>query len=474
MISKELAKRIDDYVESRREDILHDLAELVAIPSVSKAGSPEPHPFGDDCAKVLDAALNMAKRHNMKTYNGGYWYGLATRGEGRHSIGIFSHLDIVEVNQDDWIYPAFEMTERDGWVIGRGVDDDKNAAVLGMYVNDTLNAVDAARNTKLVLYLGQNEEKGMADLDRYLAENLEPDFSMVPDFLFPVSVGEGGSIRGSITAEESLEEFTGFAGGKQGERFPVTACITYTGSKAAEMKAAAAGKENITAEETEAGLLITAQGFAGTSMFSDDKVSGISVLSSFLLQTGLLSEKDTVLMKGINAVTTDTKGKGIGIAYEADRFLGGALSILCNPGTEEDGKVKMNLRLNFPKGVDAQKTSEILGDFCKANGLVLNVTGVTEASIYPKDAPQIQCCVDAWNEVCGKDAGIQFGGGTYARKLKNGVGYGPKTRISPDFLPKGHGMLHSPDEATNIQSLLDAIKTYTRAVIYLDEYYSKQ
>ena len=47
------------------DDILKDLATVVAIPSVAKPQEGE-HPFGDDCAKALDTVVALAESYGLK------------------------------------------------------------------------------------------------------------------------------------------------------------------------------------------------------------------------------------------------------------------------------------------------------------------------------------------------------------------------------------------------------------------------
>lgn len=54
---------------------------------------------------------------------------LSYYGEGEKSIGLFSHADAVNVS-DDWLFTEpFNMIEKDCFLIGRGVSDDKAAKV---------------------------------------------------------------------------------------------------------------------------------------------------------------------------------------------------------------------------------------------------------------------------------------------------------------------------------------------------------
>lgn len=53
---------------------------------------------------------------------------LRGRGQGRPVLYI-GHLDVVEAKREDWTYDPFKLTERDGWLYGRGVIDMKGQDV---------------------------------------------------------------------------------------------------------------------------------------------------------------------------------------------------------------------------------------------------------------------------------------------------------------------------------------------------------
>ena len=63
-----------------------------------------------------------------------------------------------------------------------------------------------------------------------------------------------------------------------------------------------------------------------------------------------------------------------------------------------------------------------------------------------------------------------MGGGTYARKLTNAVGYGPGLTFQKKPCKEGHGKGHQPDECICIDNLINAIEIYIRAIEYLDEH----
>ena len=64
-----------------KEDILRDLATVIAIPSV--CGEPEgEYPYGKEPARALDVVIEMAEKYGLKTKNVDYYAAHAELGEG--------------------------------------------------------------------------------------------------------------------------------------------------------------------------------------------------------------------------------------------------------------------------------------------------------------------------------------------------------------------------------------------------------
>ena len=64
MERQELITQLEQYISSHERAIVEDLKSLVRFPSVSVEGTEET-PFGEECAKVLDFALDMAKERGF-------------------------------------------------------------------------------------------------------------------------------------------------------------------------------------------------------------------------------------------------------------------------------------------------------------------------------------------------------------------------------------------------------------------------
>jgi len=119
-------------VAENRENVLRDLKTLVDINSVE--GQPQPGaPFGPGPRKALEAALDIAAGMGLDAHNCEGYIGYADLpGASPTQIATITHLDVVPEG-NGWTGSPFDMVRRDGYVVGRGVADDKGPAVLTLY-----------------------------------------------------------------------------------------------------------------------------------------------------------------------------------------------------------------------------------------------------------------------------------------------------------------------------------------------------
>ena len=149
--NKKTISQIEEYIACSRKGLLSDLRELVRIPSVSRAGA-DGLPFGAPCRDVLEKALEIARRRGIRAENHQNRYVLAELGEGEKTIGIFCHLDVVPAG-GGWQYPPFEVTEKDGLLIGRGVCDNKGGAAAMLCVLSAFRELNLPLHSRLRLFL---------------------------------------------------------------------------------------------------------------------------------------------------------------------------------------------------------------------------------------------------------------------------------------------------------------------------------
>ena len=73
------------------------------------------------------------------------------------------------------------------FLIGRGTNDDKNAAVLGLYLMRMFRELGTPLKHGLRLIMGCSEETGMEDMEYYVQNCVCPVASLIPDSMFPAN-----------------------------------------------------------------------------------------------------------------------------------------------------------------------------------------------------------------------------------------------------------------------------------------------
>ncbi|MFQ9395813.1 MAG: Sapep family Mn(2+)-dependent dipeptidase [Lachnospiraceae bacterium] len=162
-----------------RDDILRDLAKLIAVPSVCTHPLPG-KPFGEAPAQALECILSMAKNMGFETENTDNYAGAVYYGTGTEYVDVLTHVDVVPAG-DGWNTDPFQMVIKDGMAYGRGVSDDKGAAIVALYCLKALK--DAGIQGKYVLrtVFGSGEEIASDDLDRFYTKHPYPVMGFTPD-----------------------------------------------------------------------------------------------------------------------------------------------------------------------------------------------------------------------------------------------------------------------------------------------------
>lgn len=470
---RERAKAIDEFVRRHMPQLLRDLDRLVRIPSVSRPGEgTAEHPYGIECTRALHLALDMARERGMETRSRDNHYGTALYGQGTHTIGIFSHLDVVEAGEN-WLYPPFQCTERAGFIIGRGVGDDKVAALLGIYTALAMQELGIAPHTRLLVYFGCCEERGMLDMAHYTAQEPLPDFSLVPDIKFPVCVGERGSVRFLLEAPRTLESGIIVRGGSDSAKSVdrAEAVLPGCGGELGKLLLAAAQEnDNITLAWEGGDLHVAARGRLPAS---GDPRRGLNAnLVLFSLLSRVLPAGDRELFR--QAACMMGQG-GCGLGLDCSDEMSGELLCNCICARTEEGRLKLRFDLRCPVTASSRSIMDrVRAAAAEAGWTISGLTG-SDGWYFPGEDPRVQLLCDAWEEVSGQRGQPYINsGGTYASRLKNAVGFGPMDTTRCPFLPPGHGSIHAPDEARSITTIENALRTYLRAVDALDHWYSGQ
>ena len=128
-----LNQKIDAYIAQNKEQLLKDIAALVAVNSVE--GTPEEGaPFGAGPRAALDKTLELAAGMGFATRNCENYIGYAELAgkDPEKYLATICHVDVVPVG-NGWTADPFTMRIQDGWLLGRGVADDKGPMVATLY-----------------------------------------------------------------------------------------------------------------------------------------------------------------------------------------------------------------------------------------------------------------------------------------------------------------------------------------------------
>ncbi len=127
-------KQTLDWLNDNRSACVSDLAELVAVPSVSNDG--EHRKEIDQTAELTCTHMRRAGLEKVEVLRIGdaypYAYGEWLGAPGKPTVFLYAHHDVQPVQQEDldakrWLSPPWTLTERKGRLYGRGAADDKGA-----------------------------------------------------------------------------------------------------------------------------------------------------------------------------------------------------------------------------------------------------------------------------------------------------------------------------------------------------------
>ena len=463
--------QIDTYLAAHREEIVQTLMGLIRIPSVKS--EPEPHaPFGENCAAALEAAHKLYEREGLETKKTDS-YALASYGSGTHTLGVFAHADVVPVNAADWTVCApFEPVVRDGFVYGRGSDDNKSGVVASLYAVKMLRELGLPFDGKLLLYTGSNEESGMADMAEFVNNEPMPDISLVPDGGYPFSYGEKSILRLYLTSKTAFREILDVTGGKAANMVldRADARIIDKPELFDELNRIAAADDRITVDKADDGITVTAKGVASHAAHPEDAVNALGILAEVLEKCQHLCEHDRAIFGRVSALLADCNGASLGVPLTDPVF--GALTAANGVVRTESGKPSLSFDVRFGSAATCEevlaKLKQHTSDDWKAeniratDGFLLDVNGEAPKRI-----------LEVYRTVSGQRDAVPFlmGGGTYARHLKNAYSVGTAAwyKCKSPVLPKGHGGAHQSDEFLCIDAFLEAIKILTATIVECGE-----
>ena len=160
--------RFDAHVRAREREYVDELKRLIRQPSVSAQGIGIP----ETAEIVLDRAKARARiSATTLRVDGGPPTIVGETGAGERTLLVYNHYDVQPPDPlDEWETPPFEPTERDGYLYGRGVSDNKGNLLARLQAIEAYRATVGELPLRVrVLYEGE-EESGSAHLADFVAK----------------------------------------------------------------------------------------------------------------------------------------------------------------------------------------------------------------------------------------------------------------------------------------------------------------
>lgn len=405
------------------DDIVRDLAELVAVPSVAK-GPDGIYPFGKDAAAAVDKAMELCARYDLKAKNVDYYAMHAELGEGEENAVVMAHLDVVPEGEG-WLSDHYKMEIRDGFAYGRGVSDNKGPAIVALHCLRALRDAGVVGKRKLRVVLGSAEEIGMQDMGHYFSKEQAPTMGFTPDASYGLCHCEKGLFRFAVTGPVG-KKIKSFKAGTVVNAVPYKAeadviCCEEDFKKLTAAAEAAETKFDIT--RTEDGAHILAHGVASHAAFPHGGINAASHLIRLLVSVwGEECGKLLCFADEKIGLTHDGSLIGVKMSDEPSGDLTFNLGLM----EAENGEGRFDVDIRYPALKKGSDIDAILREQVETAGLTYILCSDEEPLYLPKDGPLVQLLSGAYEDMTGEKCDIfSMGGGTYARQMGGkGVAFG--------------------------------------------------
>lgn len=438
-------KEIYNYIQDNKLEIIDTLKKLVKIPSVQGEALPDA-PFGKECAKILDYVKDLYENNGFETEldrSGGYL--LSYFGNGKRTLGLFAHADVVDVS-DDWVHTTpFEPIEKDGYLIGRGVLDDKSAVVISLYSAKILKELNIPFNSRLVMFTGANEETGMVDIEEYSKKHTAPDFSLICDTAFPLYRGDKSMMNFWVTLNTELKDIKNFHGGN--------AMNIVLGKASATVN----------------GETVTETGISRHSALPEGSVNAGYLLAKNLSEREDICVSDREQMLFLMRVLEKYYGEAYGIEHCDE-----CGKLTCTNGIIkiDNKKIMLGFNMRFGLSANTENIKKSIISFFEKHKCTVEFEEEKKGYIISEDNKYIHACLKAYSNFTGdKNPQVYINaGGTYARKLPCAAEIGTTLKWGvPENTPPGHGGAHQSDECINIQGFFEALELTLQMLIKCDK-----
>ena len=460
-------EKIDALVMSMKDQLVEDMKRWIAVPSV-QGPAEENAPFGKENRRMLDLALEDAKKYGFEVRDVDGYAGDISFGQGEQTMGMLCHLDVVPAG-DGWTHDPWGAEIVDNKIYGRGTMDDKGPALCALYAMRAVKDAGVPLKDGVRLILGCDEETGMSDMRYYAKKYKMPDYGFSPDAEFPVINIEKGGLGlliskytgGEGDAEIAVESL--YAGVRPNVVPGVAKAVLKVrdpeGFKAAVEKVAQEKGFRLTTEEEDGRIALIAEGESAHASMPHLGKNAAGMLLIALKELGAGGNSKDAIAALAEVLGMEYDGAKLGIKQEDE--LSGPLT--CNLGIlRYDGlNLTAQLDIRYPLCSDEEKMCGAATMALSGAGLALTRLGGHTPHHVPAEHKVVKGLLKVYHEVTGLDAyAFAIGGGTYSRMMPNTVAFGLN-------FPGDTDTCHMPDEFIDVDKMMLSVKIFAHAIATL-------
>ena len=460
-------EKIDALVMSMKDQLVEDMKRWIAVPSV-QGPAEENAPFGKENRRMLDLALEDAKKYGFEVRDVDGYAGDISFGQGEQTMGMLCHLDVVPAG-DGWTHDPWGAEIVDNKIYGRGTMDDKGPALCALYAMRAVKDAGVPLKDGVRLILGCDEETGMSDMRYYAKKYKMPDYGFSPDAEFPVINIEKGGLGlliskytgGEGDAEIAVESL--YAGVRPnvvpGVAKAVLKVRDLEGFKAAVERVAQEKGFRLTTEEEDGRIALIAEGESAHASMPHLGKNAAGMLLIALKELGAGGNSKDAIAALAEVLGMEYDGAKLGIKQEDE--LSGPLT--CNLGIlRYDGlNLTAQLDIRYPLCADEEKMCGAATMALSGAGLALTRLGGHTPHHVPAEHKVVKGLLKVYHEVTGLDAyAFAIGGGTYSRMMPNTVAFGLN-------FPGDTDTCHMPDEFIDVDKMMLSVKIFAHAIATL-------
>ncbi|VJG76929.1 ArcT [Streptococcus pneumoniae] len=441
-----------DITNQVKDEFLISLKTLISYPSVLNEGE-NGTPFGQAIQDVLEKTLEICRDIGFTTYLDpkGY-YGYAEIGQGAELLAILCHLDVVPSGDEaDWQTPPFEATIKDGWVFGRGVQDDKGPSLAALYAVKSLLDQGIQFKKRVRFIFGTDEETLWRCMARYNTIEEQASMGFAPDSSFPLTYAEKGLLQVKLhgPGSDQLEFEVGGAFNVVPDKANYQGLLyeqVCNGLKEA-------GYDYQTTEQT-----VTVLGVPKHAKDAKDASQGINAVIRLATILAPLQEHPALSFLVTQAGQDGTGRQIFGdIADEPSGHLSfNVAGLMIN---HERSEIRIDIRT--PVLADKEELVELLTRCAQNYQLRYEEFDYLAPLYVAKDSKLVSTLMQIYQEKTGDNSpAISSGGATFARTMPNCVAFGA-------LFPGAKQTEHQANECAVLEDLYRAMDIYAEAVYRL-------